>query len=212
MKRILCYGDSNTYGHNPSDGTRLPRHQRWPGILASLLGSEYEIIEEGLCGRTASNIYPESPWISGLTYLKPCLLSHRPLDLVIIMLGTNDIQIPFRPLPLTIARGINALAGQFFSVQWEPEKEPALLLVSPILIGNVSVHPKFGPLFGYENGCELSKQLAPYYQEVARYWGCEFFDAASAASPSVVDGLHMEPCEHDKLARALAQKIKEMDF
>ena len=109
-KRILCYGDSNTYGHDPArGGARLPREQRWPGALAGLLGEGYEILEEGLCGRTTVLEDPTAPGLNGLSYLGPCLLSHRPLDLVILMLGTNDLQVVHSAIPLTVARGAEAL-------------------------------------------------------------------------------------------------------
>ena len=210
MKRIVCFGDSNTFGHNPLDGSRLPRDQRWTGTLSDLLGEEYEIIEEGLCGRTTVRECPESPWVSGLPYLTPCVLLHQPFDLLILMLGTNDLQVPFQAIPLTVARGAEALVHQFLSLDWPPENRPKLLLVSPIHIGDVSVNPVFGPLFGYERASHYSRELAPYYKEIADRLGCEFFDAASVASPSPVDGLHMDPPEHEKLARALAEKVREI--
>ena len=210
MRRILCYGDSNTYGHDPKDGSRLPRDQRWTGILAGLLGDGYEIIEEGLCGRTTVYACPDAPWSSGLPYLTPCVLTHRPFDLMILMLGTNDLQVPFRAIPLTAARGVEALVRRYRSLDWGPEGAPRILLVSPIHIGDVSVNPVFGPLFGYERASNYSRELAPYYRDVADRLGCEFLDAAQFASPSPVDGLHMEPEEHAKLARAFAEKIREI--
>lgn len=210
MKRVLCYGDSNTYGLNPVDETRLPHDQRWTGILADRLGREYEIIEEGLCARTTVRDYPEISWGNGLTCLTPCLLSHRPLDLVILMLGTNDMQLLFNTIPLTVAHGAEALVQRFRTIDWSPERTPQLLLVSPIHVGDISAHPVIGPLFGYERATQMSHQLAPYYREIADRLGCHFFDAASVASPSPVDGLHMDPPEHEKLACALEKKVREI--
>ena len=210
MKRILCYGDSNTFGHNPIDGSRLPRGQRWTGILADLLGDGYEILEEGLCGRTTVHECPDAEGMSGLPYLAPCLLSHRPVDLVILMLGTNDLQVPFSAIPLTVARGAEALVRKIRATLLPPEPQPQILLVSTILIGDVSVNPVFGPLFGFERAQEYSLRLAPYYEDIAQRWGCAFLDAAKAASPSPIDGLHMDPSEHEKLARAFAAKIREL--
>ena len=210
MKRILCYGDSNTFGHNPIDGSRLPRGQRWTGILADLLGDGYEILEEGLCSRTTVHECPDAEGMSGLPYLAPCLLSHRPVDLVILMLGTNDLQVPFSAIPLTVARGAEALVRKIRATLLPPEPQPQILLVSPILIGDVSVNPVFGPLFGFERAQEYSRRLAPYYEDIAQRWGCAFLDAAKAASPSPIDGLHMDPSEHEKLARAFAAKIREL--
>lgn len=210
MKRILCYGDSNTFGHNPIDGSRLPRDQRWTGILADLLGEGYTVIEEGLCGRTTVHECPDAEGMSGLPYLTPCVLSHRPLDLVILMLGTNDLQVPFSAIPLTVARGAEALVRKIQAAIVPPEPRPQILLVSPILIGDVSVNPVFGPLFGFSRAQEYSRQLAPYYEEIAGRLGCAFLDAARIASPSPIDGLHMDPAEHEKLARAFAEKVRKL--
>jgi len=89
MKTILCYGDSNTYGYNPVTGGRWPEDIRWTGRLQQLLGDEYKVIEEGCNGRTTMYKAPGEGWKSGLEYLKPCLNSHKPVDAVVMMLGTN---------------------------------------------------------------------------------------------------------------------------
>ena len=208
-KRILCYGDSNTYGHDPArGGARLPREQRWPGALAGLLGEGYEILEEGLCGRTTVLEDPTAPGLNGLSYLGPCLLSHRPLDLIILMLGTNDLQVVHSAIPLTVARGAEALIRCVRDTLRPPEQQPEILLVSPLLVRNISVDPVFGPLFGYERAQRYSAQLAPLYEEAAARWGCRFFDAAQAAEPSPLDGLHMDASGHRRLAGALAEQVR----
>ena len=126
------------------------------------------------------------------------------------MLGTNDLQVPFQAIPLTVARGAEALVHQFLSLDWPPENRPKLLLVSPIHIGDVSVNPVFGRCSAMSARPTTRGELAPYYKEIADRLGCEFFDAASVACPSPVDGLHMDPSEHEKLARALAEKVQKM--
>ena len=175
-----------------------------------LLGDGYEILEEGLCGRTTVHECPDAEGLNGLPYLAPCLLSHRPVDLVILMLGTNDLQVPFSAIPLTVARGAEALVRKIRATLLPPEPQPQILLVSPILIGDVSVNPVFGPLFGFERAQESSRRLAPYYEDIAQRWGCAFLDAAKVASPSPIDGLHMDPSEHEKLARAFAAKVRDL--
>ena len=129
---------------------------------------------------------------------------------MILMLGTNDLQVPFSAIPLTVARGAEALVRKIRATLLPPEPQPQILLVSPILIGDVSVNPVFGPLFGFERAQEYSRQLAPYYEDIAQRWGCAFLDAAKAASPSPIDGLHMDPSEHEKLARAFAAKVRDL--
>ncbi|MBQ9959278.1 MAG: acylhydrolase, partial [Oscillospiraceae bacterium] len=94
-KRILCYGDSNTWGYIGGVGERFGRDVRWTGRLQTLLGSDYTVIEEGLNSRTTVWDDPVEMHKNGYTYLMPCLQTHRPLDLVIIMLGTNDLERRF---------------------------------------------------------------------------------------------------------------------
>ncbi|HZQ83158.1 MAG TPA: GDSL-type esterase/lipase family protein [Gaiellaceae bacterium] len=92
MKTVVGYGDSNTWGHIAgSGGERFPREQRWPVILQGLLGDGWDVIAEGLGGRTATVDRPDSEGRNGLPYLLPCLHSHAPVDLVVIYLGTNDV-------------------------------------------------------------------------------------------------------------------------
>ena len=92
MKTLVCFGDSNTWGYVPgSNGERFPRAQRWPVILQGLLGERWEVIAEGLSGRTATVERPDSEGRNGLPYLLPCLLSHAPVDVVAVFLGTNDV-------------------------------------------------------------------------------------------------------------------------
>jgi lysophospholipase L1-like esterase len=95
MKTILCYGDSNTWGYIPGTGERYASHVRWPGVLQNALGNGYVIIEEGLCGRTTVWDDPIEEYRSGKEYLIPCLKSHAPLDLVVLMLGSNDLKMRF---------------------------------------------------------------------------------------------------------------------
>jgi len=110
MRRILCYGDSNTWGCIPISAARYGEDIRWPGVLAGLLGAEYRIIEEGLNGRTTVFDDPLQEGRNGKTYLLPCLLSHRPLDVVVLMLGTNDMKQRYGLPAEDIARGAGVLA------------------------------------------------------------------------------------------------------
>ena len=105
MKTILCYGDSNTWGYNPSMGGRYARDERWPGVLRKELGEGYLVIEEGLNGRTTVWDDPIEGYKNGKTYLVPCLETHKPLDLVIILLGTNDLKMRFSVSALIQAAG-----------------------------------------------------------------------------------------------------------
>lgn len=108
-KNILCFGDSNTYGYSPEGTGRYPRQERWTGILAQRLGPAYRILEEGLCGRTTVWEDPIEGDKCGIRHLPSCIASHTPLDLVIIMLGTNDFKQRFHVTASDIALSMERL-------------------------------------------------------------------------------------------------------
>ena len=136
MKTILCYGDSNTHGFNPANGLRYPRHVRWPGALADLLGAEYHVVEEGCNGRTTVHADPLEPWKDGKFYLKPCLNTHKPIDLVILMLGSNDLKKIFHADAAQAADGAGTLVYEILKFTEQKQGyQPQILLVSPPEIG-----------------------------------------------------------------------------
>ena len=117
MTTILCYGDSNTYGYNPVNGLRYPKDVRWTGVLQKLLGEQYAVIEEGCNGRTTVFEDIAEPWKAGLGYLKPCLNTHKPIDFVIMMLGSNDLKRMFHASAKEIADGAEHLPGHLMRMQ-----------------------------------------------------------------------------------------------
>lgn len=223
MKRILCYGDSNTHGANPnwspdsdspsSPCKRLSENDRWPKILQNLLGTDkYEIIEEGLCGRTT--IYNDNAWpyCNGRSYITPCILSHLPLDLIIISLGTNDMKTIFAPCAdsasLAMSELIKTIKNPYL---YEGFSIPKIMIVSPVEIGdNLESSFMYGTF--NENSRLISKQLAKIYSLIAQKYICEFINAAEYAKPSDADSIHMDPENHAKLAKALYNKITEMEL
>ncbi|MCR4690549.1 MAG: SGNH/GDSL hydrolase family protein [Lachnospiraceae bacterium] len=210
MKTVLCYGDSNTFGHIPETGMRYPREIRYPGRLQMLLGDEYEVIEEGCNGRTTIHDDPLEGWKNGLDYLKPCLNSHKPVDIVIMMLGSNDLKDVFHMTARQIAEG----AGQLVDVikSFTETKQgyiPKIILVSPPEIGTgIKSSPFYGAF--YEDAIERSRQFPACYREVAKEKGCIFFDAASYIYPSEVDSLHLTPEGHSILAEKLCEVVKSL--
>lgn len=205
MKRILCFGDSNTYGHDPADGSRLER--RWTRIIRGIIGDSYEIIEEGLCGRTTvfSVDTNQDGW-EGSTIIKPVLATHKPFDLLIIMLGTNDLLLGANAKPQDSANGIERLIHMARECV-----DSDILIISPIHIDEaVKDSEIFSVLYGGERAVKLSKELAPLYEEKAKNNGCYFMDASKFAKASPKDGVHMDSVNHEKLAYAIADKIKEI--
>ena len=206
MPNILCFGDSNTFGTNPSGG-RWPRDVRWPGALQQRLGAEYYIIEEGLGGRTTVMEDTLEPDKNGRRHLPVALRSHRPLDLVILMLGTNDMKHRFSLLPSDIAKGAAELGTLVESYPYGPAYPvPRVMLISPPHIGD---GVEQSPYTGFTvQAVETSKKLAPLYCALCEARGWLYLDAAQYAVPSERDSLHMEAESHLALAEAVERVIR----
>ena len=202
-KTVLCFGDSNTWGANP-EGGRYDAGVRWPRRMAQQLGDGYDVIEEGFNGRTCLMDDPvEGGYKSGGIYLPPCLMSHSPLDLVIIMLGTNDTKARFSLNAFTIAQ----CAGELIRLCKLYAEGAKILLVSPIEVGENLMQTPLGAIFG-EKSIAISKQFAAEYQNIAQFHGTEFLDAAAFANPSPLDAIHMSAKDQLALAAAIADKVR----
>lgn len=209
-KRILCFGDSNTFGSRPTGG-RFDEHTRWPMRMAELLGDEYTVLEEGFGGRTTVFDDPvEGGYKSGAAYLPPCLMSHNPLDVVILMLGTNDLKMRFGMTARTVAEGNMRLIRQILQFAMTQDgAPPKILLVAPPVIGSWLGQTHFAEVFGPDAPAK-SEKLAAEYARYARLMRCEFLDANYFAAPSREDAIHMNRESHLALAEGIAQKIREM--
>jgi lysophospholipase L1-like esterase len=207
MKVILCFGDSNTYGRDPVTKGRLDKKTRWPGVLQSTLGEEYSVIEEGLNGRTTVWDDPVRGGLkrNGSLYLLPCLESHAPIDLLIIMLGTNDLKARFAVTPYDIGESMGALIEIAQKSQCGMKGEaPEILIMAPPPLGKLTEWAET-----FQGGIEKSNKLAVYYKSTASSYGCQFFDTATVIQSSKLDGLHFDPEEHYKLGTAVANIIYE---
>lgn len=209
--KILCYGDSNTWGQKPDKSGRYAPDVRWPGKLQQLLGDNYYIVEEGLSSRTTDLEYAKKPGRNGKTYLQPCLESHNPVDVVILMLGTNDLKIAYNRSAEDIASAIIGLVDTIR--QFGKDKSgnaPKIVLVSPILVNDEAQW--FSNFYSEDynhDAVEKSKKLAELIQNEAVKNNCYFVDAATVASPGD-DGLHFSPESHPALAEVIAQEIKKI--
>lgn len=203
-KTVVCFGDSNTHGYNSSNMGRFTEKERWTCLLSDLLGSGYLIREEGLSGRTTSFDDPLFEGLSGFAYIHPCMLTHEPLDLLIIMLGTNDVKERFSANPGNIAKGLERLVTKAILTLEAWRDKPNVLIIAPPPIEEGYYETPIGPEMG--KGCaEKSKALAPLYREVAARHGCHFLDAGS------IPGVGMYPYDHMHLSleghRLLAEKL-----
>jgi lysophospholipase L1-like esterase len=205
MKTVLCFGDSNTWGHVPVTGERFPPELRWPRRLAAALGDEWDVIAEGLGGRTATVDSPVAEGRNGLTYLLPCLHSHMPVDVVVIYLGTNDAGDRYSLPAETIANAVGRLVRVVRTSEAGPGGgAPEVLVVCP---------PPFGPLDpegSFANAGAKSRQLGRWFAEVCGVLGCELLDLNGIASFSDVDGIHHDADGQAAVAAAVEERLRRM--
>ncbi len=207
MKNILCFGDSNTWGYIPVTAQRYPREVRWPGKLQQLLGSEYYVIEAGLNGRTICHDEPGKPNRNGMAILPYVLESNRPLDIVIVMLGTNDLKAMFEQTAQSISNHIKLLCQSIQTNSYLQEHPPQILLVSPahVLIDdgqNSSIKPQAN---------HESQRLHQYYQAVSQELNIAYFDASDVVDMTNADGVHWLASQHIDFAQAICKKIIQLN-
>lgn len=198
LKRILCFGDSNTYGYIPDGSGRYERDIRWTGILQEKLVSEAVIIEEGLCGRTTVFQDVLRYGRSGFEILPVLLESHTPLDVVIVMLGTNDCKTVYGASAEVIGKGVEKIIERIKAYQ--PQAE--ILLISPIWLGDDVWKPGYDPEFK-EESVQVSRRLKEVYAKIAEKNHCLFLAASDYAKPSVTDQEHLDEKGHEALANAI---------
>ncbi len=215
MYRILCYGDSNTWGCGPTPQPPAPRHpadSRWPRVLAAELGSNCEVIEEGLNARTTDTADPMQPSLSGAgvdgaAYLPACLASHLPLDLVVIMLGTNDLKAHFNRSPLRIALGAGRLVDIVQRIDGgigTPYASPQVLLICPPPLAEMKFFAE-----EFAGGHEKSRALPAAYAAMAKAAGALFLDAGTVIETDGPDGLHLSAKSQVALGRAVAAMLRD---
>ena len=205
MPVIVAFGDSNTWGSDPATGARLSRAQRWPNVMGRELGPEFEVIAEGLRGRTTVHDDPIEPYRSGAEALPPCLMSHAPVDLVILALGCNDLKKRFSLSAFDIAEGARRLILLVRAYGERPNGgAPRILLIAPPPIAKLTGYAEM-----FEGGTEKSRLLGQRFGEVAKQEGVAFLDAGAVIRCSDLDGIHYEADQHALLGRAAADAARK---
>lgn len=213
LKRVLCFGDSNTYGAIPHNDDRFPAHIRWTGILQTLLRDKIEVIEEGLCGRTVATKHPALAtqadgleyFYHGGQYFYPCIMSHDPIDLVVIMLGTNDIKNKYGK---TIEEITNDLEKFFINAVIREEnliRKPEILLVAPIPMNETYEYVKANFIDGNAKLEKLSRE----YEALTERHKIHFMNAFDLRYVGD-DGLHFNAEGHALFAQNIASKISTL--
>ena len=208
MPTIVCYGDSNTHGADPVTLARLPRDVRWPGVLAAELVGVAEVIEEGLNGRTTLWNDPFMAGRNGKPYLLPCLRSHEPVDVLVLMLGTNDLKTIFGRQAHEIAAGVAALVEAAQVSGTGPDGgAPRVLVVAPPALGPVTERSE---VWGFGAARDTSQQLPRLYRAVAELRDAAFLDASALVEGDPADGVHLNADAHGILGRAVATIVRDL--
>lgn len=208
---VLCYGDSNTHGtramRSITDRSRFRSRTRWPGHVAEVLKPKVRVLCEGLPGRTTVHDDPvEGAHKNGLRVLPAILESHWPLDVVVLMLGTNDLKTRFAVTSSDIARSMERLLAVIAGSRAGPSgAAPKVLLIAPPPITET------GWLAGhFAGGADFSHHLGDALADVAGRWGIGFLDAKGVAEVDPVDGVHMTEAGHAALGAAVAARLRTM--
>ena len=208
MKTVLFYGDSNTWGFDPETGNRYSYEIRWTSICASILGEGYCCIPSGMNGRTTIFDDPLKGCRNGSEGIDYALQSHKPLDLLVLMIGTNDMKYTDAA---GSAAGLEQLvlkimtANERYSLSSPVFPDGAkILLISPVLL-NENIDET-----GRHDAMEESRKLSALYKGIADKYELAFMDAADITPPADVDGVHLSPEGHRKIGQAVAARIADV--
>jgi lysophospholipase L1-like esterase len=208
MKSVLCFGDSLTWGSNADTGGRHALEDRWPEVLRRGLGAGVEVISDGLRGRTtAYDEHLADCDRNGARILPTVLYTHAPLDLVIIMLGSNDLKPHIAGTALAAMQGMRRCAEivRINAMRDGSSEPPDVLIVSPPPLCETA-DPEFSAMFA--GGVEQAQMLASFYADLADEQGCDFFDAGTVAKTTPIDGVHIDAENTRAIGRSLTPIVK----
>ncbi|RZQ51357.1 arylesterase [Pseudoalteromonas phenolica] len=204
MKTVLCFGDSNTWGYEPGTGLRYDESTRWTSLTPMLLENEVSFYEAGLSGRTTNSCDSERDFRRGTELLKLYLESCRPLSLVIINLGTNDLKKSLQLSVEEIQSGARLLCKQALEFDYSPYDKPQVMLVAPApLVNSPDLDEEFEQL-----ELENSRKLATTYYQLCQELGIHFLNAGQVVKTSPLDGVHWDEAAHQDFARHLAEVVR----
>ncbi len=209
MKTVLCYGDSLTWGYIPDGSGRHAFKDRWPHVLQAELGDAVHVIADGLNGRTTVfDDHMSGFERNGAKTLTTTLGTHFPLDLVIIMLGTNDMKHVLCANAFGAKRGMQRLIEIVRTTPYQFDtKAPAVMIMSPPPLGDMGGE-EFELIF--EGGIEQSRLLSDFYRDAAKLADCTFFDAGSVAKTSSLDGVHLDAENTRAIGMAIAPIVRDI--
>ncbi|NLC40330.1 MAG: GDSL family lipase [Clostridiaceae bacterium] len=201
-KTVLCFGDSNTWGCVPVTFERYPKDIRYPGVLAQELGSEYDVISEGLNDRTTVFFDLVRPNRCGIKHLEPILLSHLPLDYLVLNLGSNDTKVIYQASAEEIGIGLGNMINKAKQVFLSQNSDAKIIILAPVPLK--AMPENFMMDITSEN---KAARLAEVYKPIADLHGCSFLDLGAITSDLGEDGVHLNPGAHKAIGKALAELI-----
>lgn len=209
-KHIVCFGDSNTWGYDAAGGGRFDEDTRWTQLLQRRLGRAYLVLEEGVSGRTTAFDDPRFEGLCGRRALPVAMMTHCPVDCLVVMLGTNDCKALFSASVRHINDGLRRLLHAVIHQRDVWAREARILVVAPMKMGmGLYDVPDIFQEMG-EGSVEKSLALPAAFEETARAFGCDYMDCNPYITPNSVDYMHFDAPSHARFAEALAQKLKEM--
>ena len=202
MKKIICYGDSNTFGYNPADGSRFDENIRWTGILKKNLFGEYEVINEGACDRTGFVDNSKGLLFSAQKHFPEMISKINKADVIVLALGSNDLQFQYNISFEIVESGLKKL------ILLAKKKIKHIIIVSPVELGENVLKGYFNFQFD-KTSIEKSKKTGSLYKQIAEANECGYFDINKFAKPSEIDGLHYDEKSHKLIAEKLTDYIKK---
>ncbi len=201
MKKILCYGDSNTFGFNPKDGSRFDESTRWTALLQAYLHNNFEIIEEGLCDRTGFVDNPKGFLFSSQRHFPKFLSKSDKFDIIVLAIGTNDLQFQYNISYSVVQRGLVEL------IKNAQEKSNKIIIVPPVILKENILNGYFKIQFD-KMSIIKSKKIGTIYRKLSNAYNCRYFDINKIVQPSDTDGLHYDEQSHKIIANKLTEFIK----
>ena len=198
MKKIICYGDSNTFGYNPKDSSRFDENTRWTSVLQNNLGFKYDVINEGMCDRTGFVNNPKGFLYSAPKHFPDFISKSDNIDLLILWIGTNDLRFQYDISFSTIENGLENL------IKLAETKAEKIIIISPVILSEKIVEGAFNYQFD-KTSIVKSNEVGILYQNLAQIYNCIYFDVNKFVKPSDIDGLHYDEHSHKIIAENLAQ-------
>ena len=196
--KIVCYGDSNTFGYNPIDGSRYDENVRWTSVLQKNLGTDYEVIDEGMCDRTGFADNPNGFIFSGPKHFPYFINNSGSIDYLVLWIGTNDLMFKYDITLPTIENGLKHL------IIMAQTKAKNIIIIPPVILSKSILKGSFNDRFD-NTSIAKSKEVGEIYKRTADTYHCKFFDINEFAKPSDFDGLHFDINTHKIIADKLAQ-------